>query len=58
MGRLDLINALEDNEGKDFEFSEETDTQQKESLEREGKVLLDIQQKKIQKLDEEIKDLQ
>jgi hypothetical protein len=58
MGKLDLINALEDNEGKDFEFSEETDTQQEESLKREGKVLLDIQQKKIQKLDEEIKDLQ
>lgn len=58
MGKLDLIDVIEDDNSKDFELSDEMAIQQEESLERGGKEIFDIQQKKIQKLDEEIKDLQ
>jgi uncharacterized membrane protein YcjF (UPF0283 family) len=58
MGKLDLIDVIEDDDSKDFELSDEMAIQQEESLERGRKEIFDIQQKKIQKLDEEIKDLQ
>jgi hypothetical protein len=58
MGKLDLIDVIEDDNSKDFELSDEMAIQQEESLERGRKEIFDIQQKKIQKLDEEIKDLQ
>jgi hypothetical protein len=58
MEKLDLIDIIEGDNSKDFELSDEMAIQQEESLESEGKVIFEIQQKKIQKLDEEIKDLQ
>lgn len=55
MGKLDLIDALEEGNNKDTELSDERAIQV-EPIENDG--LLAIQQKKIQRLDEEIKDLQ
>ena len=56
MGELDLLKALEGND-KGTEISDERAIQD-ESMESGGNTLLSIQQKKIQRLDEEIKDLQ
>ncbi len=56
MGQSELINALEGND-KNVELSDERAIQA-EPLEGEGNALLALQQKKIQRLDEEIKDLQ
>ena len=55
MGKLDLIDALEEGNDKDTELSDERAIQA-EPIENDG--LFAIQQKKIQRLDEEIKDLQ
>lgn len=56
MEELDLIDALEEND-KDIELSDEEAVRGKPMTD-ERDLLLSIQEKKIQKLDEEIKDLQ
>ena len=57
MGKLDLMDALEEVDDKNVELSDERAIQT-EPIDGEGKAILTIQQKKIQRLDEEIKDLQ
>ena len=57
MGKLDLMDALEEVDDKNVELSDERAIQT-EPIDGEGKAILAIQQKKIQRLDEEIKDLQ
>lgn len=57
MGKLDLMDALEEVDDKNVELSDERAIQT-ESIDGEGKAILAIQEKKIQRLDEEIKDLQ
>lgn len=58
MGKLDLIDVLEDGNSKDIELSDEKAIQERPLNKSEEETLLAIQQRKIQKLDEEIKDLQ
>lgn len=57
MGKLDLIDVLGEDNDKDVELSDEKAIQEK-PLKGEENAILAIQEKKIQKLDEEIKDLQ
>lgn len=57
MGKLDLIDALEESNDKNIELSDERAIQV-EPINGDGNAILAIQQKKIQQLDEEIKDLQ
>lgn len=57
MEKLDLMDALEEVDDKNVELSDERAIQT-EPIDGEGKAILAIQQKKIQRLDEEIKDLQ
>lgn len=51
------MDALEEVDDKNGEFSDERAIQT-EPIDGEGKAILAIQEKKIQRLDEEIKDLQ
>ena len=56
MGQIDLMDALEEVDDKNVEFSDERAIQT-EPIDGEGKAILAIQQKKIQRLDEEIQGI-
>lgn len=58
MGKLDLIDALEEDSNKDIELSDEKAIQERTLNNSEEDILLALQHGKIKKQEEEIKDLQ
>ena len=58
MGKLDLIDALEEDSNKDIELSDENAIQERTLNNSEEDILLALQHGKIKKQEEEIKDLQ
>lgn len=58
MGKLDLIDALEEDNNKDIELSDEKAIQERTLNNSEEDILLALQHGKIKKQEEEIKDLQ
>lgn len=57
MGSLDLIDALEEDNNKDVELADEEFVQDLEP-EKKSEYIIQLLKKKIEKMDEEIKDLQ